>query len=205
MEKIRYFFSKIDNNFNKFNVILSAIILLGIAFGAILAGNMNTDVLKKFNFFFFSDFEIKSSLNFISNFMSSLGASSIFFATVFFMSFSIFGLVIIFLFVLLKGVGLGVILGRLYVAYSIKGAIFGSCVLLPGAFFSVISLILCASESIEFNLILTKKVISFNEQNLMPAFLNYIKKVGTSGFVLIISAVVDSIFSLTLIKFFNFN
>jgi hypothetical protein len=194
MKKIVDFFLKAGRDFGKFSIVLAAIFLSGLSFGAILTGNSRAEILRKLDFLFFSDFEIKSVLTFVSNFILSLGASSIFLALIFLMSFSILGSIGIFITVLIKGIGLGMILGRLYVIYSFQEAIANFCILLPGAFFSVVSLILCASESLTFNLALTKKIrrIPCEDQNFSSVFLQYIKKIGISCFILIISALIDA-------------
>jgi hypothetical protein len=201
MKKIKDFILQAYKDFGKLKIILAFLLLFGTISGEIWSKNFPYETLQKLDFFFFSDFEFKTRASFFTNFLSSLGASSIFFFSIIIMTFSILGIIGIFAVIALKGIGFGVILGNLYKFYSLKGAIAGTFILLPGAFFSAIALILIASESFVLTLNLLRKTLSGSNENNI-SFLNYIKKMGLSGLILIFSAVTDSLLIMFLSGFF---
>ena len=120
-------------------------------------------------------------------------------------SFSILGVLISFLFVFLKGLGLGIILSQLYTHYLFKGIVFGMFVFLPGAFVSSMSLVNFASESFKFSLEITKKMLPCsNEENLWILLKPYTRKLSKFLFLSSMGAIVTIMLGCIFSKFFNF-
>lgn len=120
-------------------------------------------------------------------------------------SFSILGVLTSFIFVFLKGLGLGVILSQLYTHYLFKGIVFGMFIFLPGAFISSMSLVNFASESFKFSLEITKKMFpNSNEENLWIPLKSYIKKLSKFLFLSSMGAIITITLGCIFSNCFNF-
>ncbi len=86
-------------------------------------------------------------------------------ALLFFISLTFFGIIGIFFFIFLKGLGIGIILNSLYSIFSFKGIFFGIFIFLPGVFISSASLIFLSYESFKMSKITIKKMFFDLELN----------------------------------------
>jgi len=197
-------FQKFCFGFKIEKIVFSILLIFGVALGSICINKISNASMKEINSLFFLDLNYTSNFN-IHNLMYSFGMSSIFIVVMILMSLSVFGIIGIFLLIFLKGFGIGLILGSLYITHSLKGIIFGIIIILPGAFFSSMILIFLASESLKLAIKFSKKLLpNPGETYMWNELVNYTKKAGISVVFIILSSFLDFGLSCLFSKFFNF-
>ena len=130
---------------------------------------------------------------------------------IFLFSITIFGVIISFLTVFTKGLGIGIIIYLLYSKFLIKGIIFGIFVLLPALFISSVALIFFAIKSAKISILITKKIIynnyKYKDKNfLFSEFKLYIKNLGKTLIISSFGVFIHVLFIniLLLLKSLNF-
>ena len=136
---------------NRGTVLLALLFLAGMALGAVYARNADFTVLDELDFLFASNFRIRSSTPEYSVFLASFVSSFLFLLLCFLCGLSLWGIFLIPLIPVFRGFGLGLTSGYLYAVYGGKGVLFNLIVILPGAFFCCLSILLAAKEAMGFS------------------------------------------------------
>ena len=128
---------------------LALLLLVGTIFGALFARGADDSILQKLDLLFASDVKARAVQSSGSAFVASLGSSFFFVAVCFLLGMSLWGAFVLPLVPLFRGFGLAS--GYLYAAYGFQGVLFNAVVVLPGAFLSMIAILLAAKEGMLFS------------------------------------------------------
>ena len=148
----------------------SLILLLLFAFGILLGTYilkhngelMDTIIANAFNDYI----EAKKDKSIAANFIDSIKINLIFIIISFVLGFCAIGTPLISLIPVVKGIGIGVICGYLYLKYNFSGL--GYCVLIiyPGLIVSMMSLLMACNFSLSFSYDMLLSVIENNKKEL---------------------------------------
>lgn len=194
-------------SFNNIHVIIFFIFLiLGLAFGGFFGSGVNYSFFNQTDIIFNNDFQNKSSEYWYVLFLQSLCSQFIFSLSAFLMGFSLWGFSCLFLISFLKGFGIGVISGFLIANYNLYGLLYYSVIILPGAFISIIALIIQQKNSYNlskklFNITIGKSEI--NKLILNSFFKIYFKGWGVSVIIMLLASSIDTFLYSVLTTFFN--
>ncbi len=117
-------------------VLFCFVLFGGIVCGTLASGTVGTDTLKRLDFIFQTNFELRCSQGLISSFVSSFASAAIFLFVIFLLGLSLWGGFLSVALPFFKGYGYGLSVGFLYGAYGFKGVLYNLLVILPGAFIS---------------------------------------------------------------------
>ncbi|GMB10888.1 MAG: stage II sporulation protein M [Candidatus Improbicoccus devescovinae] len=191
--------------FKKNNIIFVIVLLIGMVIGSICLGLISSDTSEKLNFLLINDLKTKNSGFNKLNFICSVGTSMTFVVSMIIFALSFLGPLAMFIIIFLRGFGLGLIMGCIYVFYYFKGIIFCIFILLPGVFLSSVGIILIASQSFNFSIKFTSKILpNSNSLPLWPEFLDYIKNVTFSMIFVLFAALIDFTLLGLFCRFFEF-
>lgn len=137
-------------------VFLAFLLLLGTILGALFARGADDAVMQKLDLLFSSDVQARAVQSSGSVFVASLSSAFFFLVVCFLLGLSLWGVFVLPLIPLFRGFGFGLASGYLYAAYGFHGVLFNAIVVLPGAFLSMIAILLAAKEGIRFS----KKALS---------------------------------------------
>lgn len=135
---------------NSVFVLFCFVLFGGIVFGALGSGNADMDTLKRLDFIFLTNFELRCTQGVLSAFVSSFASAAVFMLVIFLLGLSLWGGFAAVLIPFFKGYGYGLSVGYLYGAYGFKGVLYNIAVILPGAFVSsavIAAASLCAFRS----------------------------------------------------------
>lgn len=132
-------------------ILLALCFLVGMALGAVFARNVDSSVLDKMDFLFYSNFTERASQPALSVFSASFASSFLFVLVCFFCGLSLWGVFAVPAILLFRGLGLGLTSGYLYAVHGFHGVIFHFLVILPGAYVCCLALLLAGRESIRFS------------------------------------------------------
>lgn len=130
---------------------LTLLLLLGTVLGALFARGADDSVMQKLDLLFLSDIKARALQSSGAAFIASLSSSFLFVAVCFLLGMSLWGMLFLPLIPLFRGFGFGLTSGYLYAAYGFQGVLFNAVVVLPGAFLSMIAILLAAKEGIGFS------------------------------------------------------
>ena len=136
---------------NRKTVLLSLLFLTGMAFGAVYARSAGSEVLETLDFLFAGNFRERSSGPAQTVFFASFASSFLFLLFCFLCGLSMWGAFLLPFVPAFRGFGLGLTSGYLYASYGGKGILFNLAVILPGAFFSCLSIVLAAGEGMRLS------------------------------------------------------
>ncbi len=184
---------------------LGLCVIVGMICGTLLVPSLNMESLYKLDFLFLSDFKERIGQSSIQIFISSFCALSLFSLVIELSALSCWGIIVIPLVLIIKGIGLGITAGYLYLIYGLKGIAFYILMLIPGIFVSSIGIVLFSLGSIRFSLKILSCIISKTApQVLWPETKTHLKKSGYCLIILGLSALIDVGFTAMFSKFFNF-
>ncbi|NLJ31779.1 MAG: hypothetical protein GX424_09305 [Clostridiales bacterium] len=136
---------------NNMMVFFSLFLIGGAVLGAVFAKNADMSSLKKLDFLFYSNFQSRVGQSFFSVFSASFASSFLFILFCFLCGLSMWGMVLIPAAVFFRGFGLGLTSGYIYAAYGGRGILFNLIVILPGALFCCLAILLAAREGTRFS------------------------------------------------------
>ena len=150
---------------------------------------------------FISDRTGASFLNIVANsFVSSISVIMIAYV----LGSSMFGVVLVPLFITFRGVLCGGINAVLYSAYAVKGIAFNAVILIPSTIIFIIALLLASGESVKFSLKITKATLPKTvSTNLNADFKMYGCKYIMLCFVVLLSAIIDGVLSSSFLEYFK--
>lgn len=190
---------------NRSLLVLTLFFIIGIIIGVVfLEKSDNTYNISHLLFNSYISSRLKNTFIyvFLKSFLSFLIACFIIFLT----GTSFIGVVLSPAVVFVYGYLSGAFLGYIYLEYSIKGIAFNAVVIIPTVILFLIGFILSARESLNFSCELVK--LTFNKSYATGNIFDYFKSYcGRYLFLLLlplISAIVDGVFSVSVLKFFDF-
>ncbi|WP_283607492.1 stage II sporulation protein M [Faecalispora anaeroviscerum] len=136
---------------NPLLTVLAFLLLVGTVSGALFARGANDSVMQKLDLMFVSDVKARAVQSSGSAFVASLGSSFFFVVICFLLGMSLWGAFVLPLVPLFRGFGFGLASGYLYAAYGFEGVLFNAVVVLPGAFLSMVAILLAAREGMLFS------------------------------------------------------
>lgn len=200
---VKLFFQALRENHSL--VFLSLFLIGGAVFGAVFARNADVSALKKLDFLFYSNFASRAGQSFFSVFSASFASSFLFILFCFLCGLSMWGMFLIPAAVFFRGFGLGLTSGYIYAAYGGKGILFNLVVILPGALFCCLAILLAAREGTRFSRRIASCGTSPNSgiisRNSMKI---YLLRFGTILFVACLAALVDVFLSVCFAGMFSF-
>ncbi len=177
-------------------------LLLGLCFGCIsnnLGFSFNENDFTKY-------LTLRQNKPFFSIFLSSFLELLPFIAVCFFSGTCMAGSFIVPVLTLYKGYLLGRLLGFLYLSKGLYGIVFNVILIIPTATISAIGLVLMSREAFLFSLCLLKLVFpgKVQDKSLYRDFMLYCKRQLALVILFIVASLIDAIFSVGFISFFNF-
>ena len=189
---------------NKLLVFLSVCLLLGIFCGSMLMKFANENTLKFINILFSSDLQERATKSNLDFFITSLSSTFLFLVISFFMGLSLYGFTFATFIPFLRGVCIGMSEVYLYSSYGLKGLLLHSLMFLPGAFISLISILLATKEAIRMSNKLSSFAFSADNLDISFKLKRYFIRSGCIAIFAVISTVVDFIVNLFWKKFLFF-
>jgi stage II sporulation protein M len=182
-------------------VLLAAVFLAGMAVGSVYARNADSQALDRLDFLFAGNFKARLTASFLSIFAASFASAFLFIFACFLCGLSLWGVVLIPFIPFFRGFGLGLTSGYLYAFYGIRGILFNLVVILPGAFFCCLSVLLAAREGIGFS----KLLVSPGSKTVSrPRLKIYALHFGAILGVAFLSALIDLLLSACFGGLFSF-
>ena len=131
-------------------LLLTVFFVTGIITGAIIL-NKDSGITEKIFDFINKSVISKSGQGINEIFINSLLSNILFFAVNIFFAFSLIGYPLVMWLPFLKGLGLGAVIGYLYIYYGLTGLGYTVLTLVPGATVSVFALITACNSSCEYS------------------------------------------------------
>lgn len=190
---------------NKALLLLSIFYILGLLFGVFLITKNNT-TYELAKILFNQYISTRTNSTFTTIFLSSISSMFIFVFIVFVSGTSFVGIVLSPLSISLLGYINGAFLSYIYIQNSIKGIAFNAVIILPTVILFLIGIILSAKESLTFSCELVKLTFykGYSSVNIFEIFKNHCAKFALLLLLPIFASVIDGIFSIAFIKYFDF-
>lgn len=149
----RLSFSDLRYYFKRYGVTTFFVILLfiGLAFGAIYAGDASEEFLNSLDFLFTTNLDARLLQNFAGTFCTCFASNFIFLISFYLLGLTPWGIAFMPFLILLKGFGTGLTAGYLFIENSLSGVGFYLLILLPGTFLFCMSLVLFSSSAFYFS------------------------------------------------------
>lgn len=179
-------------------VIGPLLFLLGMAAGAILCGCVQGETLSHLDFLFQTDFKLRMEDPFTGAFVSSTASSFLLMAFCYLNGMALWGILLLPVAPLLRGIGVGLIAGHLYAGYGMTGICFFLFAFLPGALISSMGIFLAVQES--WNL---GKKLLYQEKPVLYLG-KYSMRFGLFMIPCLIGAVADWLSAIICSSFFSF-
>lgn len=200
---------RINRNDIKKNAVFAVfcvLLFIGITAGALSGKNADNELLKRLDFIFLTNFDVRCSRGVLSAFVSSFASSFSFLLVIFLLGLSVWGGFVVAAIPFFKGYGYGLSVGWLYCNYGFYGVFYNILVILPGAFLCS-AVIAAASDSAFEN---SLKLMSYcsrsvSSDNIHISIKRYIISMLWFLVLAAVSAVADMFFSLCFSWIFTFS
>lgn len=197
-------FSEKDLKKNAVFIIFYLLFLAGIVIGSIYGQKADSDLMKKLDFIFLTNFDVRCSQGIFSAFTSSFATAFIFLLIIFLFGLSIWGGILVGALPFFKGYGYGLSVGYLYSAYGFYGVMYNILIILPGAFVCSLVVVAASQESLKnsFGLMSYFRYSAVN-QNPHIKIRKYMISMLWFFVLIAFSSVIDMLFSLCFSWIFN--
>lgn len=165
--------------------------LLGIAGGAVFFCVFENDTEGHLYSLLQSDLTIRLSSSFGAAFLSSLSSSFLLAVACLLAGLSVWGIICLPFFPLIRGLGLGLVAGCLCTVYGWKGVVLYLTVFLPGALLSTGGILLAAKESWDFSRKLFKGFL--HSKDFFSKLGTYGMRLGLALIPCLLGAFIDSV------------
>lgn len=182
-------------------VLLAVVFLAGMAVGAVYARNADTQALERLDFLFAGNYKARMTSSFLSIFSASFASTFLFIFACFLCGLSLWGMLLIPFIPFFRGFGLGLTSGYLYAAYGGYGVLFNLAVILPGAFFCCLAVLLAAREGVGFSHLLASSASKAANHAKLKI---YVLHFGAALGVAFVAALTDLLFSACFGGLFSF-
>ncbi len=188
---------------NAFLISILAVLILGIVFGIFLFDNFEnvSDYSAKYITEYITKRTDTSFLKILAvSFVESFAVLFIFFI----LGSSLFGIITVPFAVAVKGFLQGSITAYIYSQYALKGIAFNAIIYIPSTILFLMVLLLASRESIKFSLKITGLTIPKTmPSNLAFDFKDYSIKYLLYMALCLLSALIDSVLAVSLMKYFS--
>lgn len=190
-------------NKNMFLISILSFLVLGMVLGVFLFDNIST--LNEYSAEYLAEYIAqRTNVAFLKMLLDSfIGALAVLFIF-FILGASLFGVITVPLAITLKGFLQGGVTAYIYSNYGLKGIAFNAVIFIPSSIIFLIVLLLASRESIKFSI----KITSLTLPKTMPLnltfdFKNYSTRYLLYVFLSFLSAFIDSVLSVGLMKYFS--
>lgn len=183
-------------------LLLSVIFATGIIAGAIIL-NKDSEITEKIINYIKESVILKSGQGISELFINSLLSNIFFLAVNIFLAFSLIGYPLVIWLPFLKGLGLGAVIGYLYVYYGLRGLGYTVLTLVPGAVVSVFALITACNSSCEYSKNAYSKAIIGKGQFEKGETKYFLIKQFIYICICAASSMTDALFSAVFLRFFE--
>lgn len=187
---------------NRAMVLLSLVLLAGVALGSLYARNAGYGSLERLDFLFAGNFKSRTTQPFLLVFSASFASSFCFILACFLCGLSIWGAFFIPAVVVFRGFGLGLTSGYLYAVYGGKGILYNLAVILPGAFVCCLSILMASLEGIRFSRMIASG--KSRGEGKSSGIRGYFLRFGAALAVACAGALLDLVFSVCFGGLFSF-
>ena len=198
---------KVRMRFKDSGVLLMFCIVLftGIVCGAVSGRNADSDMMKRLDFIFQTNYHVRCSQGILSAFVSSFGSSVIFLTVIFLLGLSLWGGFLAWTVPFFKGYGYGLATGYLYGAYGFYGVGYNLLIVLPAAFLSALVISWAAREAMRNSAKLTGFFIKSEvHDDLKMQMGQYMKMMLLMLGACAVSAVLDTVLGMCFSWIFKF-
>jgi stage II sporulation protein M len=175
-------------------------------FGALSINFLGDSFIKVVDNWFKSYIVFRAQKGFIEIFFSSFLSSTLYIIAIVLSSFGIGGIGLLPLLVFFRGFGTCALSGLLYRDFSLQGIAFANLILLP--FFIAVDFILLyicnEALNVSFRFLDVLKDVSTRGANIRPQCLLLFKKTLVSVVFIVFVSLIESIFSISFVKYFIF-
>ena len=186
-------------------MIFCIVLFTGIVCGAISGRNVDSDMMKRLDFIFQTNYHIRCSQGILSAFVSSFGSSVIFLTVIFLLGLSLWGGFLAWTVPFFKGYGYGLSVGYLYGAYGFYGVGYNLLIVLPGAFLSALVISGAAREAMRNSAKLTGFFIKSEvHDDLKTQMSQYMKMMFLMLGLCAVSGVLDTVLGICFSWIFKF-
>ncbi|MGN0470965.1 MAG: hypothetical protein ACI4GV_08645 [Acutalibacteraceae bacterium] len=200
---------RINRNDIKTNAVFAVfciLVFIGIISGALSGKNADSELLKRLDFIFLTNFDVRCSRGVLSAFVSSFASSFLFLLVIFLLGLSVWGGTVVAAIPFFKGYGYGLSVGWLYCNYGFYGVLYNILIILPGAFLCS-AVIAAASDSAFKN---SLKLMSYCSRTVSADSIHINMKrylISMLWFLILaaVSAAADMFFSLCFSWIFSFS
>lgn len=206
MNKKKIFSQEFKKNKYKYIFLITIVVLgfiTGIVFSNILSYNDKKEISEIVKNYFLN-IKNNEEINYLSNFISTLGINFIYMILLFIFSLSIVGIILNPFILYFKSFITGFSVGIIISVYSFKGIIGGILYLFPHQALNIIVYILLTYYGINLGIRLFKSIFlkkTFNSSEFMK---KYFKILGLSSIVLLISSIYETFLADFIMKVFTF-
>lgn len=206
MNKKKIFSQEFKKNKYKYIFLITIVVLgfiTGIVFSNILSYNDKKEISEIVKNYFLN-IKNNEEINYLSNFISTLGINFIYMILLFIFSLSIVGIILNPFILYFKSFITGFSVGIIISVYSFKGIIGGILYLFPHQVLNIIIYILLTYYGINLGIRLFKSIFlkkTFNSSEFMK---KYFKILGLSSIVLLISSIYETFLADFIMKVFTF-
>ena len=206
MNKKKIFSQEFKKNKYKYIFLITIVVLgfiTGIVFSNILSYNDKKEISEIVKNYFLN-IKNNEEVNYLSNFISTLGINFIYMILLFIFSLSIVGIILNPFILYFKSFITGFSVGIIISVYSFKGIIGGILYLFPHQVLNIIVYILLTYYGINLGIRLFKSIFlkkTFNSSEFMK---KYFKILGLSSIVLLISSIYETFLADFIMKVFTF-
>lgn len=184
-------------------IFLSVLFSLGIILGAVLL-NKESGITESLTDFINNYILIKSGQGISDVFFNSVFSNGLLLILNLFLAFSLIGYPLIIWIPFMKGLAFGAVIGYLYSLYGLSGFGYSILTLFPGAAVSTFSLVIACNISCEYSSNAYLKAITGKGQFEKGETKYFLIKQMIYMCLCVLSSMIDSVFSLIFLRFFEF-
>ncbi|WP_270739198.1 stage II sporulation protein M [Massilioclostridium coli] len=190
-------------NQKTFFQLILLLFIIGMIYGAVLAGTSSEEMLNKLSFLTQGFMDQRAEQSLVYTFLNSLGSTASLLLTLFLLGFCAIGQPFAGFVPIFRGLGLGLSMGSFYLQDGIKGVLFCLLLLLPPAAISTFALILGTRESIKFSNLFFSVLLPDKNLETKGMLKLYCTKFGVLFGILLVSALIDCICTFLFAGFFG--
>ncbi len=180
---------------------LTLLFAIGIIIGAMCT---ETNIIKELNIHIKSYMITKAGQGILELFCNSMISNIVFMGLTVFLAFSLIGYPLIIWIPFLKGLGLGVVCGFMYVNYKLSGFGYSILTIIPGATMSTFALISACNYSCEYSKNAYLKSVIGKGQFEKDETKIFITRQIILSIICAFSSMIDSILSFAFLRLFEF-
>lgn len=190
---------------NKAVLILLVFLIGGILIGSLLIRQKDGFAFLNAKSFFNNYFSSRTEATFFEIYIQSIVGILPFLLLIFIFGASFIGYILVPIIISFKGVLIGMLSGYMYSVYAFKGIAFCILMLLPICIITVFVLIISGREALNFSSVVSRSITKYNNNENVPAnFKVYCFRNITLLFVLLVSSLIETLFCLCFLGFFDF-